>query len=111
MAEWLLKSFSKHVTNMRLTEGWVDQEDKRLLPEKKKTERHYLAFPATRKAKRSVTAFLVAKPRLTALPIIAKPNVDCIGIFFTCTKVMGNHSKLYFSLLETSGKLPFHFHC
>ena len=27
--------------------------------------------------------------------------------FSTYTKIMGNHSKLYISLLETSGKLPF----
>ena len=29
--------------------------------------------------------------------------------FSTGTKIMGNHSKLYFSLLETSGEHPIHF--
>ena len=38
-----------------------------------------------------------------------KVKMAILEYFSTCTEIMGNHSKLYISLLETSGKLPFRF--
>ena len=40
---------------------------------------------------------------------LEKGQNGSIGIFFNGTKIMGNHSKLYISLLETSGEHPVHF--
>ena len=34
-------------------------------------------------------AFLVAKARLAALPIVAKPNVDCIYVVCFCFHIRG----------------------
>ena len=38
-------------------------------------------------------------------------ETKALPYFSTWTKIMGNHSKLYFSLLQTSGKLPFYYCC